>query len=129
MALWNSGVTWSSGSLWSPTAPPQGDPYRNRKPKHRTMKREFFYPRRVAERPEWHANLAAKLPIYGPALGLTAAQINNGVAGTASIDLLASGKPNERLQWFAVVEGAHAPLAVVCQATANYRKPPVRARA
>jgi hypothetical protein len=77
------------------------------------MKREKFYPNRVAERPEWHAQLAAKLPIYGPTLGLTPAQINNGVAdnltlaygygdwktnlyeigpaGTASLDLLASG--------------------------------------
>ena len=113
MALWNSGVTWSSNTLWGPSAPPSGLPYQNTQPKSKPMKRNDFYPRRVAERPEWHALLAAKLPIHGPTLDLTTAQINNGVAdnlllaygygdwktnlyelgpaGTASLELLASG--------------------------------------
>ena len=44
------------------------------------MKRNKYYPERISARPEWHANLAAKLPIYGPTLGLTAQQIANAVA-------------------------------------------------
>ena len=113
MALWSSGVTWNSGILWSPAAPPSGGPYQNHKPKHPSMKRDKFYPGRVAERSDWHTNLAAKLPIHGPTLDLTLAQINNGVAdnltlaygygdwktnlyemgpaGTAALDELASG--------------------------------------
>lgn len=80
MALWNSGVTWSSGSLWGPSALPSGPSNANSKKKTKPMKRDNYYPRTVSERPEWHANLAAKLPIYGPILGLTPAQINQGVA-------------------------------------------------
>jgi hypothetical protein len=44
------------------------------------MKRKYFYPADFAERPEWHANLALKLQLYGLALGLTPAEINAGVA-------------------------------------------------
>ncbi|MFN7562091.1 MAG: hypothetical protein ACK5TH_09955 [Prosthecobacter sp.] len=44
------------------------------------MKRNKYYPERISARPEWHANLAAKLPLYGPTLGLTAQQIANAVA-------------------------------------------------
>ncbi|MFN0075462.1 MAG: hypothetical protein ACKVY0_03195 [Prosthecobacter sp.] len=44
------------------------------------MKRSNYYPNQLPERPEWHTNFAAKLQIYGPALPLTAAQINAAVA-------------------------------------------------
>lgn len=80
MALWNSGVTWSSGTLWGPSALPSGPSNANSKTTKTPMKRETYYPRLVAERPEWHANFAAKLIIYGPILGLTPAQVNQGVA-------------------------------------------------
>ncbi|MBE7496938.1 MAG: hypothetical protein HS117_18505 [Verrucomicrobiaceae bacterium] len=49
------------------------------------MKRNDYYPRRESERPEWHLNFAAKLPVYGPTLGLTAAQINNAVADNLTL--------------------------------------------
>ena len=44
------------------------------------MKRQEYYPTRVAERPEWHLNFAAKIQIYGSTLGLTTAQVNQAVA-------------------------------------------------
>jgi hypothetical protein len=80
MALWSSGVTWSSGQLWGPAAPPSGLIANNKKNKHTTMKRDNYYPRLLSARPEWHANFAAKLIIYGPTLGLTTTQVDNGVA-------------------------------------------------
>ncbi|MBE7495353.1 MAG: hypothetical protein HS117_10425 [Verrucomicrobiaceae bacterium] len=80
MALWNSGITWTSGALWGPAAPPSGPTPANTKPKRNTMPRDKFYPALLAEQPEWHNNLAAKFPLYGPALGFTPAQINNAVA-------------------------------------------------
>lgn len=82
MALWNSAVTWTSGALWSPAAlPPVATPRNNRThKKHTSMKRNNYYPNLIPERPEWHTNFAAKLPIYGPTLPLTAAQMNAAVA-------------------------------------------------
>lgn len=77
------------------------------------MKRDKYYPRRESERSNWHANFAAKLPLYGPALGLSPAQIASaladnlmlayafggwrnrvrefGTASTASLEVLESG--------------------------------------
>jgi hypothetical protein len=49
------------------------------------MKRDSYYPRRLAERPEWHINFAAKLQIHGPPLNLTAGQINNAVADNLTL--------------------------------------------
>lgn len=43
-------------------------------------RRNDCYSSQVAERPEWHGNLAAKLLIYGPIMGLPPDQINNAVA-------------------------------------------------
>lgn len=114
MALWNSGVKWSSGSLWGPAAPPpEPVQHANKRKKRNTMKRDKFYPRRESGRPEWHINFAAKFQVHGPVLGFTAAQINQAVAdnlvlayalgdwktnlyeagpaGTAAIALLESG--------------------------------------
>ena len=76
MALWSSSVTWSSGNLWGPSAMPSGPSNANRQKKSKPMKRDNYYPRLVAERPEWHSNFAAKILIYGPILGLTPAQVN-----------------------------------------------------
>lgn len=80
MALWSSGVMWSSGQIWGPSATPTGLYANKKKNKHTTMKRDNYYPRLLSARPEWHANFAAKLIIYGPALGLTTEQVDNGVA-------------------------------------------------
>ena len=110
MALWNSGLKWSSSILWGPSS---GPPNTNIKSKSKPMRRDNFYPRRVSDRPEWHNNFAAKLLLRGPGLGLTSDQIDNGVAdnltlgyalgdwktnlyeigpaGTASITILESG--------------------------------------
>lgn len=49
------------------------------------MKRDDYYPKRVAERPEWHANLAAKLPIYATVLGLTTAEVDAAVADNLTL--------------------------------------------
>jgi hypothetical protein len=80
MPLWNSSAVWTSGALWGPVAPPPVPAPRNTKPKRSTMQRQPYYPPILAQRPEWHTNFAAKLALYGPALGLTTAQVNNGVA-------------------------------------------------
>ena len=80
MPLWNSGVTWTSGARWGPAAPPSFPAPANTKTKRSTMKRTYYYPIALAQRPEWHTNFAAKLALYGPTLGLTTAQVNNGVA-------------------------------------------------
>lgn len=80
MALWNSGVTWNSGALWSAAAPSPGTSSHRHRTQPKVMRRNNYYPRRESERPEWHANFAAKLPLYGPTLGLTALQIANAVA-------------------------------------------------
>jgi len=87
MALWSTGLMWSSlpPTLWGPTAKPTGSRNKNRKSRLHTMKRDNFYPRRKALRPEWHTNLAAKLLIHGPTLTLTAAVINNGVADNLTL--------------------------------------------
>ena len=85
MALWSSGVTWSSGTLWGPVPTPPAPGYANTPHKHKHMRRDNYYPRRLAERPEWHINFAAKIQIHGPALNLTATQINNAVADNLTL--------------------------------------------
>jgi hypothetical protein len=80
MALWSSGVTWSSNILWGPSVIPAGPTHTNTKKKRNTMQRDDYYPTRIAERPEWHANFAAKFQIYGPLLGYPAAEVNAAVA-------------------------------------------------
>lgn len=85
MALWNSGVTWSSGSLWGPSAPAAAPSQRNPKNKRPTMKRNEYYPRHLGERPEWHHNFATKLPGYATALGLTTGVVNAAVADNLTL--------------------------------------------
>lgn len=84
MALWSSGVTWNSGALWSP-APPAGASRVNAHQPSKTMLRTAYYPRHISEQITWHLNLAAKLPIYGAGLGLSAGQINNAVADNLTL--------------------------------------------
>lgn len=80
MALWNSGTLWSSGALYGPAALPSGS-RANTKPKStNTMPRSEYYPKLLSEQPDWHLNFAAKLPLYGATLGMTAPQIDNAVA-------------------------------------------------
>ena len=43
------------------------------------MKRQYYYPRVLAARPEWHKNMANKLPGYTTNLPLTTDQVNQGV--------------------------------------------------
>ena len=80
MPLLNSGVTWSSGILWGPALIQPGPTPANTKTKQHTMQRDDYYPKRIAERPEFHANFASKFQIYGPILGYSAAEINAAVA-------------------------------------------------
>jgi hypothetical protein len=49
------------------------------------MKRNNYYPRLESERPEWHLNFAAKLPVYGPTLGFSATVIDNAVADNLTL--------------------------------------------
>ena len=73
MALWND-ATWNSGVLWGP-APPAPFANPKTKPKKQTMKRQPYFPRTVAERPEWFHNFATELPLANAALGLPAADV------------------------------------------------------
>lgn len=76
MALWNSGVTWTSSVTWGP-APPPPVLVQLAEPQHskRTMKRDYYYPRKVAEQPAWHFNFADQLVLLGPTLGLAPADV------------------------------------------------------
>lgn len=78
MALWNQ-ADWNSGILWGPfPAPPavQTQP-RNR---HKTMKRQQYFPRTVDGRPEWFGNYATQLPIANVVLTLPAPDVTASVA-------------------------------------------------
>lgn len=87
MALWNSGVLWSSGAVWGPASPPPPPTNRNRnrtKPKH-TMRRNSYYPRRFAARPEWHLNYAAKLQQHATTLDLSTDEVDDAVADNLTL--------------------------------------------
>ena len=82
MALYNSGVLWNSGAKWGPAAPPPFlISYTNDKPKHTrsTMKRNFYYPNKVADQGPWHFNYADQLTIHGVAIGLALADVTASV--------------------------------------------------
>lgn len=85
MALWSSGLTYNSSIPWGPTEAPSGSQVQNKPKKHTQMKKNQYYPRRAAQRPEWHNNFAAKLLIHGQTLQLTAAEINNAVADNLTL--------------------------------------------
>lgn len=70
---WDSGF-WDGG-FWDSDVPTP--PVNNQtKPKKRTtMKRQNYYPSRLANQANWLENYAAKVAVYGATLGLTAGQI------------------------------------------------------
>jgi hypothetical protein len=76
---WNSGLLWSSSSLWGPASPPPPLVRYNPNQRQRTMKRQPYYPRLLADQPEWHFNYADRLAENGAALGLLAADVTASV--------------------------------------------------
>jgi hypothetical protein len=76
MATWNSGLTWNSGALWGAASPPPPllEPNKPKKTKS-TMKRQDYYPKRVADHPAWHLNYADRLHDKGAEIGLSAADV------------------------------------------------------
>ena len=80
MALWSSGVMWSSGALWGPASPTPGLQQLAQTSKQRTkMRRDYYYPRKVAEQPAWHFNYADQLTALAPSLGLAPADVTASV--------------------------------------------------
>lgn len=78
MAFWNQ-FAWNSGVVWGPASP---SPL-NIKPKqnHITrMKRQTYYPSRIAKQVEWHDNFRSKLGGYTTALGLDPAIVTAAIA-------------------------------------------------
>ena len=79
MAQWNDGSKWSSSTLWGPSSGTASGTANNRRPPRTQMKRQYYYPRVLAARPEWHKNMANKLAGYTTTLPLTTDQVNQGV--------------------------------------------------
>ena len=79
MASWDDGQNWDSGLLWDSVAPLPPSPVAvHHKPKHKTtMKRQRFFPRTNAARPDWFGNFAAQITIANATLGLPAADVTN----------------------------------------------------
>ena len=75
MATWNSGVTWNSGILWGPAAAPASQNQTTKK--HKTMKRQPFWPKIKAQQPLWLRNWANQLEAHGPTVGLAPATITS----------------------------------------------------
>ena len=89
---WDEGF-WDSGSWDSPSPPPNSKPNKT-KPR---MKRNSYYPGRVAQQIIWLENFRNKLPGYKTTLGLTDAQVNGAVADARwLIYLLVSWLPAAR---------------------------------
>lgn len=79
MAVWNGGATWNSGQLWGPALPPV--PIFKTKPRKKpTMKRQPYFPKKIAARPGWFANYAAQLVLANAELGLLAGDVTATVA-------------------------------------------------
>lgn len=79
MALWGQ-ATWNSGALWGPTTPPTPTIFKTKKHKHHTMRRQPYFPNRIAQRPEWFANFATQLLLANAVLELPAAGVTAIVA-------------------------------------------------
>ncbi len=81
MALWNDGGLWNTGMLWGPAIPPAPNNPTKTKPKNKpTMKRQPYFPKRIAERPDWFGTFATELVAANAILGLPAASVTDGVA-------------------------------------------------
>lgn len=79
MATWNDGGLWSTGILWGPTIPPV--PIFTPAPKKKnTMKRQRFFPNRIAERPDWFGTFATELTPANAQLALAAPILAAGIA-------------------------------------------------
>lgn len=69
MATWNSGAQWNSNTLWGPVSPsPSRQP--NLLTRHKTVRRQPYYPKLIADQPEWHLNYADQLQAQAATLGL-----------------------------------------------------------
>lgn len=79
MASWDDGQNWDSGLLWDSVSPlPPSPVAANHKQKHKTnMKRQRFFPRIIAARPDWFGNFATQLPLVNAILGLPAGDVTN----------------------------------------------------
>ena len=65
---WDSGIRWNSAQ---PTPPPTAI-----NTKHKSnMKRQPYFPRTIAERPDWFGNFATQLVIANAVLGMDAAEV------------------------------------------------------
>lgn len=66
------GGAWDSGAWDSPPSPPTL-PYFQIKPQpHRTMKRQNYFPSRIADQVNWLENFGNKITIHGASVGLDA---------------------------------------------------------
>jgi hypothetical protein len=79
MARWNQG-NWNSGLLWGPASPPPSPNNNNKHRKNKTVKRQHYFPKLIAQRPEWFATFAAQLVIANAVLGLPAPAVTAIVA-------------------------------------------------
>lgn len=68
---WDTG-TWDSG-FWDETIPI--DYFQPKPQKHPRMKRQDYYPSRIGDQVNWLDNYAVKLPLHGPTVGATAAEV------------------------------------------------------
>lgn len=79
MSAWDFG-TWDSGSWDMPPAPPSDYFQPRTKPKqNQTMKRQNYYPGRIGDQIAWLLNYAAKLPLHGSTLGVSAGDVTASV--------------------------------------------------
>ena len=75
MVCWDDGQHWDSGLLWDSASPlPPPVVAANHKLKT-TMKRQRFFPRTIAARPDWFGNFATQISIANATLGLPAADV------------------------------------------------------
>jgi len=71
MARWNDGSRWNDGTLWTDSS---SQP--NPKPKkHKTMKRQDYFPLRIGNQIVWLRNAKTKLPLHSTALALVAGEV------------------------------------------------------
>lgn len=78
MTLWNQ-FAWNSGALWEPANPSPLNLKPKQQPKSK-MKRQTYYPSRLAPQVSWHDNFSSKLGGYAATLGLASAVVTAAVA-------------------------------------------------